>query len=58
MPDFMTEDQFARLVAEKVNEESGNFADVDTNVVDAELSVVIEAVLEALDRHGPVVLGD
>ncbi|HEY6115930.1 MAG TPA: hypothetical protein VI172_08230 [Candidatus Dormibacteraeota bacterium] len=53
----MTELQLAQLVAKRVNGEE-TYADADADLVDGVLSEVIAAVLEVVDQHGPVVLGD
>jgi hypothetical protein len=57
MSEFMTELQLAQLVAKRVNGEE-TYADADADLVDGVLSEVIAAVLEVVDQHGPVVLGD
>lgn len=57
MPEFITEEEFHRLIAKRLSA-THTHADADTDRVDGSLSDVIEAVLEVSRAHGPVMLGD
>lgn len=56
---LMTEDRFLQLVAQHANQaDLHTTVDVGDDHVDGSFATVVGAVLEVLDRHGPIVLTD
>jgi hypothetical protein len=57
MPEFMSEEQFTRVVATALSG-GGVRADPDQDIVNGSLTEVIHTVLDLYGQYGPVVFDD
>lgn len=60
MPEFIDEEAFLKLVAERLNSGpgSGTRVDLDADTVEGSFGDVVLAVLDVYGEHGPVLFGD